>query len=108
MKRRKFFSLVGASAVVGGAGYLKLDWIIKTFSGPMLVKEGCNKIGVIARKIVTFHRSEVDLPKAKLKAIIEEEYATGKTVVIGSWLYSVTEAKIAAYRNSMSECSQEV
>ncbi len=98
---------MGASAVVGGAGYFKLDWILKSFSAPN-IKEGCNKIGVIARKIVTVNQSEINLPKAKLKAIIEEEYATGKTVVIGSWLYSVTEAKIAAYRNSMSECSPEV
>lgn len=102
MQRRKFIGGLGAATLLSGVGFFGVNWvtITKTY-----LKSGCNKIGLLASKLVK--GDPEDIPsKEQLKSIIEEEYAAGKTVLLDSWLYSETEAKVAALRASSSSESQ--
>jgi len=106
MKRRKFVSVIGLSALASGTSFFGYSWFKKLTSEPFLLSTSCSKIGFLANKRWKVRPTDLDISQEAMKNLIADEYASGKTVFINDWLYSETEAKMAGHRYAVSHCKE--
>ena len=116
--RRQFLRFLGAMAVGMGSAGCKpgAEYDIRSLARPELVSTlGIGEVRTVGERYRALHRSEADatalrdailasrplparlgLVKTPIAALVQDDFAHGRTVVVDGWILSVTEARQCA------------